>query len=99
MILTCAGLLFQVLYFILDVTFLEFTFIPIFYWFLKDVGIMFISFHYCFDLIAKFCLDIKFYCAQEEFCHFEHLCAKCLGYVSSMNAIFYFIYHYQYHLG
>ena len=60
MIITCTGQLFQVFYFILDVTFLEFTYVPVFYWFLKGVGFMFFSFHYCLDFIAKFSLDIKF---------------------------------------
>ena len=73
MVITSTSLLFQMFYFIFYVTFLEFTYIPIFYWFIEDVGFMFISFHYCLDFIAKFYLDINFFCAQEEFCHLESL--------------------------
>ena len=53
MVLTCASLLFQMFYFSLDVTFLEFTYIPIFYWFMKDVGIIFIPSLYYLDIIAR----------------------------------------------
>ena len=40
MVCTCASLLFQVLYLILDVTFLELTYIPIFYWTTIDIDIL-----------------------------------------------------------
>ena len=52
MAITCASLLFQMFYFILDVTFLQITYIPIFHWILKDFGIMSISLYYYLDFIA-----------------------------------------------
>ena len=52
---------------ILDVTFLEFTYISIFYWFLKDVCILFIPFHYYLDFIANVCLDVKFVMLRKNF--------------------------------
>ena len=85
MVTTCASLLFQVFYFILDVAFLEFTYVPIFYWILKDVGLMFISFHYYLDFTAKFYLDIKIFMFGKNFVILS-LWMKCLWYVLSMNA-------------
>ena len=67
MVITCASLLFQVFYFILDVTFLEFTYFPIFYWFILDVGFIFISFQYYLDIIANLYLDIKFIMLVKNF--------------------------------
>ena len=67
MAITCASLLFQVFYFILDVAFLEFTYIPIFCWILKDDGVTFISLHYYLDIITKLCLDIKFIVLKKNF--------------------------------
>ena len=67
MVITCACVLFQVFYFILDVTFLEFTYIPVFYWILKDVSVMSIFFHYYLDIITKSYLDIKVIMLRKHF--------------------------------
>ena len=45
--------IFQVLYLILDATFLEVAYIPIFYWLLKDVGVMLNMILICFIWINK----------------------------------------------
>ena len=74
MVITCTSLLFPVFYLILDVTFLEFTYISIFCWILKDVGITFISFHYYLDIIiTKLCLDIKLSCLGRNLLCWESL--------------------------
>ena len=50
-----------------DITFLEFTYISIFYQFIKDIGIIFITSLYYFDIIAKLYLDITFIVLMKNF--------------------------------
>ena len=91
MVITCTSLLFQVFYFISDVTFLEFTHIPTLYQIIKVVGILLIFSIYYLDIIYKIILGYQIYCGQEEFCHLKSLWMKCLWYVSYMNAFVIFI--------
>ena len=81
----------QVLYFMLDVTFLEFIYIPASYQIIKDVGVLLIFSIYYLNIINKIILGCQISCAWEEFCHIESLWEKCLWYVSSMNAFVIFI--------
>ena len=91
MVITHTSLLFQVIYFTSDVSFLEFTYIPPLYWIIKDAGIILIFSTYYLDIIYKIILWYQNYCAPEEFCHFQSLWLRCLWYVSSMNTFIIFI--------
>ena len=58
MVIRCTSLLFQALYFISDVIFLEFTFVPIFYWTIMYICILFSLFIFYLDITYRIILWI-----------------------------------------
>ena len=73
MVITYASLLFQIFYFVLDVTFLELTYIPIFCWILKDDDVPFISFHYYLVLLQNYVWILKLSCLARILSSWESL--------------------------
>ena len=72
MVITCASLLFQVLYFILDVIFLEFTCIPVFYWTKMDILHFVLPFYLLLGYyLQNNTLDIKYIVLRQNFVIFR----------------------------
>ena len=61
-VITCASLLFQVFYFILDITFLEFTNVTIFCWILKDVVLCLSFFNITWILLQNYARILNLSC-------------------------------------
>ena len=94
----CASLLFQVLYFILDVIFLEFTCIPIFYWIIMDICFFILPFYLLLGYyLQKNTLDVTFIVLRKNF-----VILRVSGW--SVNSMYHLWMHMllffsQYHLG
>ena len=73
MVITCFSLLFQVFYFILDVTFLEFTYIPVFCWFIKMLVLCLSLFIIVWILLQNSIWILNFSCSWRILSSWESL--------------------------